>query len=173
MIKAAVIIANGSEEIEALTPVDVLRRAGVSCDIVSVSGEFVVGSHGITIKADLIAEKVDFDAYDAIIVSGGMPGAINMSEDTAVLNAIGRAAKAGKIVAAICASPAVVLARNGLLATEKATCYPAQDFISALGDKYTGKDVQVSENFITANGPRAAMAFALEICKKLGVTPAI
>ena len=65
----------------------------------------------------------------------------------------------------------VVLEENGLLKAEKATCYPAPNFISALGEKYTGKDVESCGNFITANGPRAAMAFSLEICKKLGITP--
>ncbi len=170
-MKVAVIFADGTEEIEALTPVDVLRRAGLRCDIISVSGKTPTGSHGIRIFADGVAEETDFSSFDAIVIPGGMPGAVNISENTAVVSAIKTALKQGKLVAAICASPAVVLAGNGLLQCDSATCYPADAFISLLGDKYSGKDVDISGNIVTANGPLSAVKFAFAICEKLGSEP--
>ncbi len=171
MKRLAVIFANGTEEIEGLTPVDVLRRAGVECDIVSVSGEFIKGSHGIFIKADKCVDSVDFDVYDGIVIPGGMPGATNISNCKKVVDAIEKAIKNGKLVAAICASPAVVLADNGLLSVDRATCYPAPNFINSLGGKYTGDNVTVCGNIITANGPKSAMDFSFEICRALDLNP--
>ena len=171
MKKVAVFFANGTEEIEGLTPVDVIRRAGAECDIVSVSGLKPIGSHGIEIKADLLVEDANLDGYDALVIPGGMPGAVNISNCTIAVKAIENALKNNKLVCAICASPAVVLADNNLLFVEKATCYPFEKFIILLGDKYTGQDVCVCENVITANGPKSAMAFSLEICKALSITP--
>ena len=171
MIRAAVIIADGSEEVEALTPVDVLRRAGAECVLFSVSGEYICGSHGIVVKADKLVEALRMEEFDAIVIPGGMPGAKNIAANRTVKSAIAKAIEAGKIVASICASPAVVLAENGLLHAEKATCYPAPGFIAAIGSRYVEEEVVLSGNFITANGPRAAMKFACEICDKLGITP--
>ncbi len=172
MKNIAVIFACGTEELEALTPVDVLIRAGVHCDIVSVSGEFPKGSHGITVKADKTVESVDFNDYDGIVIPGGMPGATNISKNAKVVLAIADMLKKGKLVASICASPAVVLAENNLIKGKKVTCYPAKDFIDALKDNdYTGTDVEVDKNLITANGPKSAFAFSIKICEFLGVTP--
>ena len=170
-MKIAVLIANGSEEIEALTPVDVLRRANVDVDLISVSGPFALGSHGISIKADKVVQDVDFDDYNAIVVPGGMPGATNIASDKKVLEGLKRALDGDRLVASICASPAVVLAQNGLLGQNKATCYPAPQFVSALGCAYTGKDVEISNNIITANGPKSAFKFSLAICDYLGLNP--
>jgi 4-methyl-5(b-hydroxyethyl)-thiazole monophosphate biosynthesis len=171
MKKIAVLFANGTEEIEGLTPVDVLRRAGVSCDIVSVNGENPKGSHDIIIKADKVIEKVNLSEYDGVVIPGGMPGAVNISNCKKAIDGISELLAQGKLVSAICASPAVVLADNNLLSVEKATCYPAPQFISSLGEKYTAKDVETCQNVITANGPKSALKFALEICKSLDLTP--
>lgn len=170
-MKIAVLFANGTEEIEALTPVDVLRRAGVECEIVSVSGLNPVGSHGIEIKADSTIENSTLSDYDGVVIPGGMPGATNISNCKKAINGIKDLLKKGALVSAICASPAVVLAENGLLNDKRATCYPAPQFIKALGDKYTASDVERDKSLITANGPKSAMAFSLEICKFLGVSP--
>ena len=168
MIKIAVLIADGSEEIETLTPVDVFRRCdNVLCDLISVSGKTPKCSHGVVVTADKVIEQVNLVDYDAVVIPGGMPGATNISATKKVVLAIENALKAGKVVASICASPAVVLADNGLLLCEKATCYPAPIFISSLGQKYTGESVTVSENIITANGPKSAMEFSLAICDAL------
>ena len=171
MKKIAVIIANGTEEIECLTPVDVLRRANVGVDLISVSGEYPQGSHQITIKADKLVEDVDFSVYDGIVIPGGMPGATNIAENSAVVSALKDLKKQGKLVASICASPAVVLKDKGVIQNEKATCYPAIDFVNTLGKNYTGNDLEIDGNVITANGPKSAMKFALAICEFLGVNP--
>lgn len=171
MKKIAVFIADGSEEIEALTPVDVIRRTGAVCHTYSVNGQSVKGSHGIEIKADFTVDMLDADNYDALVIPGGMPGAVNIAKSKDATAAIEKAINCGKIVAAICASPAVVLGGNGLLACEKATCYPAPDFIGALGEKYTGANVEKCANFITANGPKSAMEFSLAICAALELQP--
>lgn len=170
-MRVAVLFATGTEELEALTPVDVLRRANVDCDIVSVSGQMPVGSHNICVKEDFVIEKVDLADYDAIVIPGGMPGAVNISQNKKALGGIKNAIDSGKIVASICASPAVVLAKNGLINGKKATCYPAPQFVSELGENYTGADVQTCGNLITANGPKSAFKFALEICNALKVKP--
>ena len=168
-MKIAVLFANGTEEIEGLTPVDVLRRAGVDCDLVSVSGTNPKGSHGIIVTADKVIEEVNLSDYDGVVIPGGMPGAVNISNCERAIKGIKALLDSKKLVSAICASPAVVLADNNLLNVDKATCYPAPQFVGALGQKYTGKDVEVCKNVITANGPKSAMAFALAICDYLGV----
>ena len=172
-MKIAVIFANGTEEIEGITPVDVLRRADVTCDIVSVSGDTPVGSHGISIKADLLSNELDMDNYDGIVIPGGMPGAVNIANDEYVKNALIKANKEEKMIASICASPAVVLAPFGVLDGKKATCFPAPDFVDVLGKSYTGKNVEIDGHVITANGPKSAMEFALKICKYLQLKPKI
>lgn len=172
-MKIAVIFANGTEEIEGITPVDVLRRADATCDIVSVSGDAPVGSHGISIKADLLSNQLDMNNYDGIVIPGGMPGAVNIANDEYVKKAIIKANNESKMIASICASPAVVLAPLGVLNGRKATCFPASDFVDELGKSYTGKNVEVDGHVITANGPKSAMEFALEICKYLQLKPKI
>ena len=173
MKKIAVLFSNGTEELEALTPVDVLRRCdGVVCDIIGVGGEYVVGSHGIKVKAD--KEITDFcvDKYDGIIVPGGMPGATNITQNTVAVGAIKKCMQENKLVASICASPAVVLAQHNLVNGKKVTCYPAEVFIKQLSNSvYTGEHLQRDSNLITADGPESAFDFAKEIAKALGVTP--
>jgi 4-methyl-5(b-hydroxyethyl)-thiazole monophosphate biosynthesis len=172
MKKVAVILSNGTEEIEGITPVDILRRAGAEVTTVSIFDSEIVGSHGIRIKTDAIIEDFNFDNLDAIVIPGGMPGAKYISENSAVVGAIKKMLEKGKVVAAICASPAVVLAANGLIDGKTATCYPAKAFIETMSVcSYTGAEVERDGNLITANGPRSAMAFSIEIAKALGLTP--
>ena len=170
-MKVAVLIANGSEEIEALTPVDVLRRAGVTVDMVGVPCLTVEGSHGIEIKTNRSVAETNFDEYSAIIVPGGMPGATNISQNQKVIDGLKKAFERGALVASICASPAVVLADNGLIDGFKATCYPAPQFVKSLGDNYTGADVEIDRNLITANGPKSAFEFSLAVCDYLKIQP--
>lgn len=170
MKKIAVLFADGTEEIEGLTPVDILRRAGARCDIVSVGNEYLKGSHNITIKADARIDDINITEYDAVVIPGGMPGAINIANNKKALNLIKHAVENKKLVASICASPAVVLASNNLLGDNKATCYKAPEFIKMLGENYTGSDVEICRNYITANGPKSALSFSLEIVKHLGLS---
>ena len=169
MKKVAVLFADGTEEIEGLTPVDILRRAGADCEIVSVGGEFLTGSHNIVVKADKLVGQVDKTQYDAVVIPGGMPGAINIANNKDAVALIEYGVENDKLGASICASPAVVLAENGFLKDKKATCYPAEQFVLMMGKNYTGADVEVAENLVTANGPKSALKFSLEIVKKLGL----
>ena len=171
MKKIAVILADGMEELEALTPVDVLRRAGASVDTISIKEKTVTSSHGVGVVADKLLEQVDLDLYDVIVLPGGMPGAKNISENAVVISAVKNALKQNKLVSAICASPAVILANHHLLDGYQATCYPAPDFINAIGDKYVNQNVCTSNNLITANGPKSAFEFAFAICEYLELTP--
>ena len=166
MKKIAVLFAFGTEEIEGITPVDILRRAGAECDIVSVSGKTIVGSHGIQIIADKLIEDINADDYDGVVIAGGMPGATNVSNNASAIEFIKKLNQKGKLVSAICASPAVVLVSHGLI-NGKATCYPAPQFIELMGDNYVESDVVTTNNVITANGPKSALKFALEIVKYL------
>jgi 4-methyl-5(b-hydroxyethyl)-thiazole monophosphate biosynthesis len=167
----AVILANGMEELEALTPVDVLRRAGARVDIIALQDKKAVGSHNITVLADYNISEVNLIKYDAIILPGGMPGAKNISDNEIVVGAVSAMLEMGKLVCAICASPAVILAKHNLLEGYTATCYPALEFILAMGGSYRQQSVEVSKNLITANGPKSAMEFALKICEYLGISP--
>ena len=170
MKKAVVFLANGFEEIEALTVVDVLRRAGAEVDAVSVCGKEVTGAHGVTVIADKTDDEFDMEKYDAVVLPGGMPGAKILGECRKVVGCAAAFDARHKVVAAICAAPATVLGMNGLLSGRKATCYPAEQFIQVLeGASYTGEDMTTDGNLITANGPKSAMKFALAVCEKLGL----
>lgn len=172
MIKIAVLIANGSEEIETLTPVDLFRRCdGAICDLISVSGKTPTCSHGVCVTADKVIEEISLLDYDAVVIPGGMPGATNIASTKKVIDQLKIMAENKKLIASICASPAVVLASNGLLLGKKATCYPAPAFIEMMGDLYTGSDLEISERLITANGPKSALKFAIAVCQGLGLSP--
>lgn len=172
MIRVAVLIANGSEEIETLTPVNVIRRCGAECELVSVSEKAVVGSRGIKIVADKTVDEIKASDYDGVVVPGGMPGAVNISNCKVANEIITTLFDSGKLVASICASPAVALSKLGITDGKKVTCYPSENFISLLKNSvFTNKDVQVDGNLITANGPKSAMDFSIEICKYLNLEP--
>ena len=174
MKKAVVFLANGFEEIEALTAVDILRRAGAVVDLVSVCEKEVTGAHGIKVIADITEEEFNPDDYDAVVLSGGMPGAKILGECKKVVGCTATFDARHKIVAAICAAPATVLGMNGLTEGRRVTCYPADQFVRVLeGATYTGEELTVDGNLITANGPKAAMQFALAICAKLGLNPSL
>ncbi len=169
MKKIAVLFADGTEELEGLTPVDLLRRAGAECQIVSVGKDFLTGSHNIVVKADKNIEEINFYDYDAVVIPGGMPGAVNIANCKKAVEFIKELRANGKLVASICASPAVVLAQNNLLNGDKATCYPAPQFVELMGENYVQSEVEVSNSLITANGPKSAFNFSLEIIKYLGL----
>ena len=172
MKRIAILVSDGSEEMETVIPADTLVRAGVKIETVSVTQKTVVMSRGISLNADKTVAETDFSEYDGIIIPGGMPGARIISENERALNGIENACKGGKLIAAICASPAVVLAKIGITDNKRVTCYPADGFIKALSRAdYTGKGVERDGNLITANGPLSALDFALCICEYLGVKP--
>lgn len=170
MSKALVFAADGSEEIELVATVDVLRRAGIEVDIASINAvPKVTGSHGIEIGTDTTAQRAaaDFGAYDAVVIPGGLPGAYNLRDESAVIEALRQAAAAGKIVAAICAGP-VVLAQAGLLGGKRFTSYPGfGDPGVEAGGTYSEDIVVRDGQVITARGPMMAVYFALEIIEAL------
>lgn len=158
-------LAQGFEEIEAITVVDVLRRAGMDIKTVSITAsKHVVGAHGVGVTADLLLSDTDFSGSEFLILPGGMPGAANLyacEELQKILT--GHAAANGKI-AAICAAPAVVLAPLGLLNGKEATCYPGfEKACTAAGAIMRDAPVIALRDVITANGPSAALRFALAI----------
>jgi 4-methyl-5(b-hydroxyethyl)-thiazole monophosphate biosynthesis len=162
------VLATGFEEIEALTPVDVLRRAGVDVKTVAVGGDgkTVVGAHGIAVEADLtMDEALLIDSFDMIILPGGMPGSKNLDESLEVDAFVRRAAKEGKYIASICAAP-MIPGKRGLLNGKRAVCYPGfEDYLT--GAILTGGRVEVDGNMITACGMGAALEFALALAQLL------
>ena len=160
-----VFLAEGFEEIEALTPVDLMRRAGLEVGLAGVGGLEITGSHGISVKADLLAEEADMAQAEAIVLPGGMPGTTNLKEDENVRKAVQEAYDDGRYVAAICAAP-TILADMGLLKGKRATCYP--DMESEIEDAYlTGAPVATDENIITSQGVGTAIDFALKLIEAL------
>lgn len=162
MSKLGIFMADGCEEIEGLTVVDLVRRAGIEIEMISVSGEkSVTGSHKIAFQTDVSKADADFASYDGIVLPGGMPGTTHLMEDDTVNRVIKEFATSGKLVAAICAAPSV-LGNAGLLEGKKATCYPGVE------SKLTGADfvtdpVAKDGNIITSRGLGTAIDFAAEI----------
>ena len=160
-----VFLATGFEEIEALTPVDVLRRAGLNVQTVSVMDEqTVVGAHGIPVVADKMFAEINTADAEMILLPGGLPGATNLDEHAGLSELIMKFAKEEKPLAAICAAP-LVFGNRGLLDGKKATCYPGFETYLQ-GADYTANLVEVDGNFITGKGPGAAMEFAFAIVEK-------
>ncbi len=155
-------LAEGFEEIEALTPIDVMRRAGMDVKTVSITDSKTVRSvHGVTMEADLTFKEADYADSEWLILPGGMPGASNLA-DFAPLTDLLKVHK-GKI-AAICAAPAVVLAPLGLLEGKDATGYPTfADELRKYGAVVRDAPVIALDKIITANGPSSALRFALAI----------
>ena len=160
-----VFLAEGFEEIEALTPVDVLRRAGLSVQTVSVMDEQVVaGAHGVPVLADKMFAEINPEDAEMILLPGGLPGATNLDAHEGLSRMILDFAAAEKPLAAICAAP-LVLGNRGLLQGKKVTCYPGFETYLQ-GAEYTAALVEKDGNIITGKGPGAAMEFAFAIVEK-------
>lgn len=166
MKKAVVLLADGFEEIEALTVVDVLKRADVCCDMCSIKEDKEVnGAHNIKVKSDVSLNDIDSKYYDAIVIPGGMPGSTNLRDDQKVIDLVKSFNDDYKIVAAICAGP-IVLGKAKLLKGKKATSYPG--FEKELEGSMYKEDLVVQDgNIITSRGPAVAIYFALKILENL------
>lgn len=161
-----VFLANGFEEIEALTCVDLLRRADIQVKTVSImEDKLVYGSKGIGVEADILFKEGDYERCGMLILPGGMPGTTNLCNHRELNEELKSFYAAGKPVAAICAAP-MVLGRAGLLGGHRATIYTGMEE-ELTGAVPTGEKVVVSENVITSKGPGTAMDFALAIIEYL------
>jgi len=162
-----IFLAEGFEDIEALAPIDILRRAGLDIRIVSITSDLVVRSaHGVKFIADTSIEEIDFSLADMLILPGGLPGATNLDACEPLRDGILCHFNAGKPLAAICAAP-LVYGHLGILKGMKATCYPGFES-ELLGADYTAALVEQDGQFITAKGPGAAMEFGYTILESLG-----
>lgn len=161
-------LADGFEEVEALTQVDYLRRAGVYVTTVGVTGEYVTGTRGITVKADALLENTAFCGdVEMIILPGGLGGVNNMKASAKVVETIKCAANNGKYIAAICAAP-TILAELGLLRGKKCICYPDMtDILIEHGGLCEDKAVVRDGNFITSKSAGTAEQFALSLIEIL------
>ena len=160
-----VFLADGFEEIEALAPVDILRRAGVETVTVGVTGEYVTGAHNISLKADVLCDEVEIEKADAVILPGGLPGTTNLEKSEFVQDAVKWANANSKLICAICAAPSI-LGNMGLLKGKSATCYPGFE-TSFNGGTYVKQSVVKCDNIITGDGMGSAYKFGFEITREL------
>ena len=158
-------LAEGFEEIEAISIIDVLRRAEFKVEVVSITGELeVTGSHNIKVTADALFEDIDYSVIDMIVLPGGMPGAANLKAHSGLREQILNFNDSEKPMAAICAAP-MVFGNLGLLKEKQATCYPGfEDELH--GAIITGEAVAEAGNIITGKGAGVAIKFALKIVEK-------
>ena len=162
MKKIAVFFAEGYEEIEALTVVDICRRCGLAVELVSITEERLVkSSHGVVVQMDKIFAEADFGEYDMLVLPGGMPGTKNLEAHEGLMAQVDAFYAAGKYIAAICAAPSI-FGHRGILQGRRACCYPS--FESHLeGAEVTNGSVEISEHVITSRGMGTAIDFGLTI----------
>lgn len=166
LIMIAVMLAEGFEELEALTPVDILRRAGLDVKTVAIGNRTTKGTHGISVIADLVADELALEEVDAVIFPGGMPGATNLDACPFTDKIIEAVTSRGGRLAAICAAP-LVLGRRGLLRSKKATCFPGFEG-ELVGAIATGEPVVTDGCITTGRDMWSAMAFAEELRSLFG-----
>ena len=164
MAKALVLMAEGFEEIELTSIVDILRRGGVTVTIAGLKDGLITGSRGIKMQPDVTLDSIK-EMYDIIILPGGSPGYVNLGNDRRVIDLVKRYNAEGKIVAAICAGPSV-LAKAGILGGKKVTIFKGMEN-ELKNAVYVDKTVVVDGNILTSQGPGTAMEFAIELLKRL------
>lgn len=160
-MRIGVFFGEGFEEVEALTTVDFLRRAGYDVETVSVSSSCrVTGSHGVEIKTDYAISDISVSAMDMIVLPGG-PGHKNLEKCSHLMKRVKKFNEEGKFLAAICAAPSI-LGRAGVLEGKKATCFPGYE-TELKGAEYTGAEAEWDKNVITGRSAGCSVAFALKI----------
>lgn len=160
-----VFLADGFEEVEALAPVDILRRGGVEVTTVGVGKKSVTGRSDITVTADIDTDSFDLKDVEGVVLPGGMPGTLNLEESTVVNKALEYAYENNLLIGAICAAPSI-LGHKGYLKDKSATCYPGFED-SFDGGKCTGEAVCECSNIITGKGAGVAIEFGLALLKYL------
>ena len=158
-------LSDGFEEVEAITVVDILRRAGIKIEIVAINQRENTGAHGVKIISDKLIDDIKISEIDMAILPGGMPGTLNLLKSEKLQTCLKYCIENNKKIAAICAAP-IILGLNGYLKNKSATCYPG--FEDKLIDANISKQPCITDgNLTTANGPGSATKFALEIVKIL------
>ena len=158
-------LADGFEEVEALAPLDIMRRANIEVVTVGVNGEYINGAHNIVVKADTLLKDISLENLEGVILPGGLGGTNNMDNSDDVKKVVSYAAENGKLVCAICAAPSI-LGKMGLLNGKEATCYPGFENTFGSG-KYVKQSVVKCNNFITSDGMGSAYKFGFEITAAL------
>lgn len=162
--KVLVAIADGIEELEAVTVIDVLRRAEADVTVASVDAKQVTAGRAVRLVADMVVSDCVGQSYDLVVLPGGMPGAEHLRDSQDLTKILKEQASSGRLYAAICASPAVVLKAHGLLDNKKATCYPS---LASDLDNCEDSEVVVDGNCITSQGPGTALQFSLKLVELL------
>ena len=165
MPQIGIFLADGFEEVEAITPLDYLRRAGADITLIGVNSGNPVGSHGLKVSTDMIVEEVHF-LPDGVVLPGGMPGAMNLATSEEVAYIIRGVIKAKGLVASICAAPALALGAFGVLRGRRFTCFPGMENQVSDG-QFQNKRVVVDGNFITSQAAGTAGEFSIEIIRYL------
>ena len=161
-------LANGFEEVEALTVIDLLRRAGVEVKSVSITGEKkVMGTHGIPVEADILYEEADYEACEMIVLPGGLPGADYLGEHEGLVKHIRCFAENDKYLAAICAAP-IALEAAGVLSGRQVTCYPGVEGELKSAAQVLAQPTVVDGLLVTGRGPGAALEFGFALGTVLG-----
>lgn len=168
MKKVIVVLSAGFEELEAVTVIDVLRRANISVEMVGLRDVQLTGSRGITMLCDEVFDYYSDLDYDGVIMVGGMDNAMNLSQDEDVLKLLNDYMSKGKLVAGICATPAIVFSQAGILHGKKVTCYPSDSLVLNLDGDFVDESCVVDDNLITSQSPDTALEFALTIINYLG-----
>ena len=160
-----VFLADGFEIVEAMAPVDMLRRANVGVTTVGIDKKVITSSCGIPVTADIVSNEFEFEDVEAVVIPGGSQGVINLENSSLVQSVVDEAVQKGILVCAICAGPSL-LGHKGLLKGKHAICYPG--FEDALEGAYIAKDYVVADDdFITAKGAGVSIEFGLEIVREL------
>lgn len=168
MKKVVVLLSAGFEELEAVSVIDILRRANIGVEVMGLRDIQVTGSRGITLTCDDVFDYYSSLEFDGVVMVGGMDNATSLSEDEKVLGLLQDYMKKGKMIAGICATPSLVFSQAGILEGKIATCYPSDSLISQLDCEYVDKSCVVCDNLITSQSPDTAMEFALTIVQYLG-----
>lgn len=161
-----VVLADGFEEIEAVTPIDILRRAGLDVTVAGLDKLEITGANGIRIKADVELDKFS-NLPDAVVLPGGAQGASNLGQSDSVKALLTRMRDGKRLIGAICAAPALVLARQGFLDGKKATCYPGYEKNFGFGITFSESRVVVDGDVVTSRGPGTAFEFSIELVRRL------
>ncbi len=166
MKQVSVFLAEGFEEVEAVTPIDYLRRAGLSVTVTAISSRTLQSSRKLTVVCDNTIETASYEELpDLVVLPGGMPGSSNLAASVALRDLVTRMFSAGRLVAAICAAPAVALGQWGLLDGYRWTCFPGME--GGFGGRHTAERLVRDRNLITARGAGVAEEFSLKLVEEL------